>query len=515
MEKPLSFEVSRTLANLEATEQLGAELALFLRPGDVIALSGDLGAGKTSLARTIIRALAPDAGLFDVPSPTFTLVQPYEFTRIPVNHFDFYRLSSEDEAVELGFDDREDVVVIAEWPERVAGLLPDERLEVELADASPGSRKANLRGHGEWANRLTRMGLIAEFLENAGLAQTGRRFLMGDASARRYESLSSDPPMILMDSPAQPDGPPIRDGKPYSQIAHLAENVTAFAAVAQGLRDAGLSAPQIYESDLDNGILLIEDFGNDVFGHMITEGQHDMDEPYQMAVKALVEIAEAQLPEGITLPGGELHRVPPFDQGALEIEVELLLDWYWPSAHGAVPSAEQREEYLTIWRKLWPKLKTHPPVWVLRDYHSPNLLWMADREGVNRLGIIDFQDAMLGHPAYDLTSLLQDARIDVPKDRQKKLLADYIDLRTQRSADFDEAAFLTAFHIMGAQRISKILGIFMRLKVRDGKPGYLRHMPRLWWYLEDLLQSPDLSDLKAWYDTYFPPETRERVKKGA
>ncbi len=509
------FTVTRELADLAATERLGAELAMFVRAGDVVTLSGDLGAGKTSLARAVIRALAPGAGDFEVPSPTFTLVQPYEFTRVTVNHFDFYRLGAEEEAVELGFDDARDALVLAEWPDRVAGLLPTDRLEIELADATPGSRTAYLKGFGVWADRLKRMELIAAFLKKVGLESAQRSFLQGDASARRYESLKGDRPMILMDSPAQPDGPPIRDGKPYSQIAHLAENVTAFAAIAQGLRAAGLSAPEIYESDLDNGILLIEDFGANVFGTMVTGGEYDMDEPYQMAVEALADIAGAGLPETVTLPGGEVHHVPPFDQGALEIEVELLLDWYWPAVHGGKPNDAQRAAYLGIWRKLWPKLETHAPVWVLRDYHSPNLLWMASREGVKRLGIIDFQDAMMGHPAYDLTSLLHDARIDVPEERRKMLLASYLNLRKQRDESFNEAAFLTAFHIMAAQRISKILGIFMRLKIRDGKPGYLQHMPRLWEYLEAILQSPDLAELKTWYDATFPPQGRERAEKAS
>ena len=503
------------LADASATEALGAQLSLFARPGDIITLSGDLGAGKTTLAWAVIRAMAPDAGTFEVPSPTFTLVQSYDFTRLDVSHYDFYRLSEEAEALELGFPGLSDAgIALVEWPDRASGLLPAEHLEICIEDNNDPGRIATLTGTGSWAFRLGRMTEIAEFLATHGYGECKRTFLQGDASARRYERLGSNPPVILMDSPAQTDGPPVRDGKPYSQIAHLAEDVSAFAGVASGLEHAGLSAPGILAADYGKGMLIIEDLGDMVFGSMLNDPETDMSEPYRAAVDVLCHLAVQDLGAEIQIGSGVSHRIPPYDADALEIEAELLLDWLWPAIYGGEAPAERRAEYLAIWRELWPVLEPHNPVWVLRNYHSPNLIWLPEREGLKRAGIIDFQDAVLGHPAYDLASLLQDARVDVPAEREAELLDYYCETRSAKQSDFDEKSFRQAYGVLAAQRNSKILGIFMRLKNRDGKPGYLKHIPRLSAYLDRTLSAPHLAELSAWYDTWVPTENRIRAAQG-
>lgn len=498
-----------------ATLAFAHELSLFVRTGDVITLAGDLGTGKTTFARAFVRALSPGEEDFEVPSPTFTLVQTYEFTRLPVAHFDFYRIADPDEVPEIGFPGLADtMVLLAEWPDRAAPFLPADRLEISLNDAATsGARELTLTGHGTWALRAARMEIIAAFLEAGGYGNHTRTFLQGDASARRYEQLwppgAGDAPLILMDSPQMPDGDPVRGKLPYSQIAHIAENVTAFVAIDQGLRQIGLEAPEIYSADLEAGLLVIQDLGGEVYQDMVRANSMDMEPPYGAAIEVLLQIAQCPLPDTITLPDKVTYQVPEYDKGALEIEVELLLDWYWPAVHGSAAPDAVRSRFLAIWRSLWPRLGSHQTVWCLRDYHSPNLIWRPNETGLARVGIIDFQDAVRGHPAYDLASLLQDARVDVDREFEHRMLDSYLNKRQQADSAFDQEAFKECYAILASQRATKILGIFMRLKERDGKPGYLQHIPRLWRYLEHTLNAPVLSELKTWYGEAFPPAARQ------
>ncbi len=249
--------LERLLADETETARLGEDLALSLRPGDVLALKGDLGAGKSTLARALIRALADDPTL-DVPSPTFTLVQSYD-TRIPVHHFDLYRLSSADELNELGFDEAlTQGAALVEWPERVGAHLPETSVLIELAQHGEG-RLARLSGQGAAFERAARSLAMRDFLASAGWGEAQRRPFVGDASARSYEivSLAGHKPRVLMNSPRLVMGPPVRDGKPYAVIAHTARSVSAFVAIDQALRHGDVSVPEIHARDLDQGFLLI------------------------------------------------------------------------------------------------------------------------------------------------------------------------------------------------------------------------------------------------------------------
>ncbi|TIP40738.1 MAG: tRNA (adenosine(37)-N6)-threonylcarbamoyltransferase complex ATPase subunit type 1 TsaE, partial [Mesorhizobium sp.] len=248
--------LERFLADEAATARLGEDLAMALRAGDAIALKGDLGAGKSTLARALIRALADDANL-EVPSPTFTLVQSYE-TRVPVHHFDLYRLSAPDELDELGLDDAlGQGAALIEWPERAADRLPANALWVDLAEHGEG-RVARLSSSGPVFERVARSLAMRDFLASAGWGEASRRHFVGDASARSYEivSLPSQAPRVLMNSPRLVLGPPVRDGKPYAVIAHTAQSVAAFVAIDKALLVNGVSVPVIHAQDLDQGFLL-------------------------------------------------------------------------------------------------------------------------------------------------------------------------------------------------------------------------------------------------------------------
>ena len=201
------------------------------------------------------------------------------------------------------------------------------------------------------------------------------------------------------------------------------------------------------------------------------------------------------------------YRLPPYDMDAFLIEAELLARLVSDrtparrSPSGCAPSSSR------LWReRLQPAIEA-PPTWVLRDYHSPNLLWLPERDDVARIGMLDFQDAMMGPAAYDLASLLQDARVDVPETLEVALFSRYVRGRIDDQR-FDAAGFARIYATLAAQRATKILGIFARLDRRDGKPQYLRHIPRLLRYLHRSLAHPDLAPLKAWYAANLPPKNQ-------
>jgi aminoglycoside/choline kinase family phosphotransferase len=289
----------------------------------------------------------------------------------------------------------------------------------------------------------------------------------------------------------------VRHGKPYSAIAHLAEDVVPFVALARGLRAHGLSAPEIYAADLDEGLLVLEDLG----AEPVVAGESAIEERYAAAVDALVTLhCQQQLPTELRVAPGLTYKLPAYDLEALMIEVELLTDWYLPHQDQEL-SEPRRAEFVRLWRQALVAATEAPPTWVLRDYHSPNLIWLPDREGGSRAGVLDFQDAVIGPAAYDLVSLLQDARVDVPQTVEDALLGRYMKARRAADREFDLGEFIALYSLMGAQRATKVLGIFSRLHRRDGKPQYLRHQPRVWRNLRRSLAHPSLKELKLWYET--------------
>ena len=499
------FSFTVALADEQATHRLMADIAALIEPGDLITLSGDLGAGKTTFARALIHHLAGDDTI-EVPSPTFTLMQAYDLPRLRLLHADLYRLSGPAELAELGFEDEaEGTVTLLEWPDRAAGFLPADRLDIALTLApaqGPTFRQARVTGYGKFAARAERIMAIRRFLDANGFGQAARRRIQGDASTRSYERLTLDgATYILMNSPRRSDGPPVRDGKPYSRIAHLAEDVTPFVALAQGLRARGFSAPAIFAADRAAGLIVLEDLGDELV--VAGEPPAPIEARYAAAADLLAALHREPLPEVLPVEAGVDYVLPRYDLEALLIEAELLPDWYLPKLEAKISDAK-RDLYMALWRDaLLPILKA-PTTWVLRDFHSPNLLWLPERETVARIGLLDFQDAVLGHPAYDLASLLQDARVDVPEMMEIALLSRYTRARLAADPAFDAPAFARAYATLAAQRASKILGIFARLDRRDGKPQYLRHLPRVWGYLQRSLAHPALAPLSAWYRANVP-----------
>jgi tRNA threonylcarbamoyl adenosine modification protein YjeE len=504
MTNPSTF--STALANEAATANLMADLALLIGAGDVITLSGDLGAGKTAAARALIRYLAGDPDI-EVPSPTFTLAQSYDLAPFPLVHADLYRINDAIELEEIGLSPLPDgVVALIEWPERAPSALPPDRIDIAFSHRpalGSTARAAEITGHGKAADQVTRLEALRQFLAGAGFIDAKRQRMAGDASTRSYARLfKDDDGVILMNSPRRPDGPAIYYGKSYSAAVHLAEDVKPFVAIANGLREHGISAPAIHHADLDAGFLITEDFGVESF--IEGEPPRPIAERYETAVDMLAALHRKKLPDVLPLAPQIAYSIPPFDVDAMMVEIGLMLEWYLPD-RGAAPPSTTRDEFVTQWRGLLGKTAAMPKTWVLRDFHSPNLIWLDGRLGTSKVGVIDFQDAVLGPAAYDLVSLLQDARIDVPEQLELTLLTRYIKARHATDNTFDPAGFAESYAIMSAQRNTRLLGTFARLNRRDGKPQYLRHQPRIWTYLTRSLAHPVLSGLRGWYDTQVPP----------
>jgi hypothetical protein len=476
---------------------LASQLAPFISAVDLISLKGDLGSGKTAFAKALIAAL----GVHDeVTSPTYALIHEFRSEKAPIFHCDFYRVEGEDAHL-VGLDDCLGAgIVIAEWLDHVRADLPADRLEIALEGIGE-TRTITFAPYGAWRATFVRFMEMRAFLSRAGWDGAICRHMRGDASSKTFSRLTRDDgaTRVLMDWPDRPDGEPVRDGKPYCKLVHLARDGRPFAAISAYLRDeAGLAAPQVHEADLDRGFLLVEDFGDFVFQSIAGE-KAGLGPLYELAVDGLLGLRRAPRKREFDLPGGATHRIADYNADVMHDEAALLLQWYFRLAAGFQVPPSAYEGFRAAWAPLlgWLDAQQAKQI-VLRDYHSPNLILREGHEGLHRLGVIDFQDAMWGHPAYDLVSLLQDARLDIPRELQTKLFNTYCDA-SERDSGFDRETFERAYALLGAQRNSKILGVFARLHLRDGKSFYLPHLPRIRRYLRQNLEHPALAPLAEWY----------------
>ncbi len=324
---------------------------------------------------------------------------------------------------------------------------------------------------------------INAFLSRHGWGEAQRGPLAGDASFRRYERVvRNNESLVLMDAPLDK------------------EEVGPFVAVSRLLRDCGLSAPEIRAQDSARGLLLLEDFGDALYSRVLVDGGDEM-ELYSAAVDVLLAL-HARVPDTVDLP--------PYDDARLHAEADLLVDWYLPEMLGKPTSDADRRAYSEAWQNVFPLARAIPNSVVLRDYHADNLIWLNSRDGVGRVGLLDFQDAVVGPIVYDLVSLLEDARRDVAAPVVDAAIARYLDGRPEISRD----AFAAAYAVMGAQRNCKIIGIFTRLWRRDGKPGYLDFLARVFRHLENDLVHPALAPVNDWFDAVLPAEYRGRPRGG-
>lgn len=481
------------LENEEATKLFAQDLALALKPGDLITLQGNLGAGKSTLARALIRALANDNTL-DVPSPTFTLVQNYQLPQFEVIHADFYRLSIVEEIDELGLHEaREQSVLLIEWPEKGADLLGPATFAITLQHENCG-RYISVTSAAHSAQRLQRSFAIRSFLTTHGRGHVHRYFLASDASARSYELLDDGHHQeVLMDAAIMQTTHDANSA--YSEVTHLAKDIRQFVGISRLISDNGFSAPRIFVEDFEKGLLILEDLGRE---GLLDQTGNPIEERYLACSELLATFHQKSWPSEKQF-ATFLLQIPCYDYQTMQAELSLLLDWYIPFQKQKPLDEKQREAFFTCWHPYLDMLIQGENTFVMRDYHSPNILWRAHKKGIDRIGLIDFQDGLKGPTVYDLVSLAQDARCYISPTLEEKILDAYCNARRQASQSFDENELRKLYAFAGAQRISKILGIFIRLHQQDGKSSYLKHLPHLQDYLIRNLSHPILADLQSLY----------------
>jgi aminoglycoside/choline kinase family phosphotransferase len=352
-----------------------------------------------------------------------------------------------------------------------------------------------------------------DFLAAAGLAEARRQPLPGDASTRAYERLfpPSGKSLILMDQPPAVEASPCppratpdeRRALGYNALARLAAGrVEAFVACAGYLRAKGLSAPRVVASDFASGLAVLEDLGDDLYARLIEAGG-DEAPLYEAAADVLVTL-HAQAPPEILKADGASWPLLTYDAVALSTATDLFIEWLPRLARGLSFPPDARSEWEGLWSPVRARAAAGASVFCHRDYHAENLIWLPQRGGPARVGLLDFQDALRAHPAWDLSMLLHDARRDVSPERERAVLSHYLAARP----DVDAGEFLGDFHALGAINILRILGLFSRLVARDGKPRYRAFMPRLWRYLDRCLEDPAPASLRAWMDRHVSAEAR-------
>ncbi len=322
--------------------------------------------------------------------------------------------------------------------------------------------------------------IIAAFLAETGWGNAIRNPLAGDASARRYERLKNPDgtTAVLMDAPPE-----------------SGENILPFVQISRHLSTHGFSAPKIYAENAVTGLILLEDLGDDLFTRVISANPQSETPLYQAACDVLLKLHQADCPP-----------LTVFDPPLMAEQAGLVFTSYQQRITG-----QQMPETLTTFKSVIKDLLNEhsdaKPVMILRDYHAENLLWLPDRAGVARVGLLDFQDAVIGHPAYDLVSLLQDIRRTVSSEAETATIRHYI-----KQSGVNEASFKTAYAVLGVQRNLRILGVFARLATDYGKPHYINLIPRVWDHVARGLQHPALSQLADILIPVLPEATPENLQ---
>ncbi len=353
------------------------------------------------------------------------------------------------------------------------------------------------------------------FLRAHGLAGARREPMAGDASTRAYVRLHPDSgtSVILMDAPPAAESatapadatPEQRIALGYNAVTRLAGGrVDAWAAVAAFLRGRGLSAPKVVALDAAQGFAVLEDLGSDLFRDRLEAGD-DPEVVYGQAIDLLVDLHAEPPLASLPIPGGGAWALPAYDALALRMGLDLWLQWWPPLIGMAPPPPEARAEWPGLWAPVLARGEVGASVFTHRDFHAENLLWLPERSGPARVGLLDFQDAVRGHPAWDLFSLLQDARRDVAPAVEAAMLDRYL----AAQPELDAEAFRADYAALGALNALRILGpIFARQISAFGRDKYRAFLPRVWRLLERNLQHPELAGQKAWFDRYVPPEAR-------
>ncbi|HEX6860254.1 MAG TPA: phosphotransferase [Caulobacteraceae bacterium] len=358
-----------------------------------------------------------------------------------------------------------------------------------------------------------REALKAEFLAANGLGDATRFALAGDASTRAYERLHtpSGQTLIFMDQPphaeTEPCGehftPAQRHASGYNALARLAAGrIEAFVTTATYLKSLGLSAPEVIAFNASAGLAVLEDLGDALYARLIGDGASET-ELYDAAIDALA-VMHASAPSSHLTCAHVSWPLLAYDDLALKTAGDLFIEWLPQMKRDLSFGDEAAAEWEALWAPIRARGEAGADSFCHRDYHAENLIWLPERDGPARVGLLDFQDAVRGHKVWDFSMLLHDARRDVSAELEQATLERYFTLRPE----IDREAFLADYNALGTLNVARILGIFSRLVVRDKKPRYAAFMPRLWGYLDRTLNAPGMEDLKAWFDRHVPAEHR-------
>jgi tRNA threonylcarbamoyl adenosine modification protein YjeE len=492
--------MEKILKSVEETENLAKKIAKYVVAGDVIRLVGDLGVGKSVFARSVIRALGHKGK--HIPSPTFTLIQTYDDTRMPVVHVDLYRIDSAEEVEALGLDCWLDHgAILVEWPEKAEEWFPEQKpdlldfhimemdnpgtLTVIFREKPDGSRQVTLSGGDSWNRRLS---LVDNHFDRPVTSKERQHFIADcgyrnhvispvseDASFRTYWRINTPKgSRIIMDSP-----PPVESVKPVIKMTKYLEGL-------------GVHVPHIYEQNEKDGFLLLEDFGNTTVRNGILNENKPLEPWYYKAVDVLSHIAASPLPD-----------IREYTKKALWSEVSRFVDWYLPYARSHATHTADRRAFKRMWEPLFDKILDVPQTTVLWDYHADNLMMLTENapgEGLEDIGVIDFQDARIGPVSYDMSMLLQDVRFEISKDLEERLIQHFLDSQP----NIDEKKFILSYRLINLQRTLKIIGGFTRLHARDGKEHYLQYLPRCWEIVDEALRIPECEEMKVFMNGLVP-----------
>ena len=471
------------------TALLAQRIARFIEPGDTLLLKGDLGAGKSHFARCFIQALGTKQS--HIPSPTFTLVQVYDDTRLPLIHADLYRLKDASELDDLDMHDHfAHGVCLIEWPERATSALPRTALTVHFKVSGESTREVELTGDTRWQRRLKVMLTPADthrqkkdfagFAAEHGFADAEIVQMTGDSSFRQYFRVKSGArTAVIMDVPTTIVD---EDGDPVDQVSN-------HVRVAKWLASHGLRVGKIIAADAAQGLILQEDLGDKT---LFDQYAGTVDGPWlQVGVEALVRMNS----------GKQLDGLKPFTLERFLRNVGLFADWYLPALRGHATSPDERARFLEAWAQVYDSFKHVAWGVQLRDYHSPNFMVLGQVPSLENLALIDYQDATHGPLAFDLASLLYDARVNVPACLRDDLLEYYI-----AKTGVEVKAFETSFYLISLMRNARILGIFTRLAQRDGKRQYLDKMPILLPYIQEALKHPAAASVRPWLQKVEVPQ---------
>mgnify|MGYP001272369135 FL=1 len=479
--------ISRNLSDLE---KLAKELVPLLNEGGVMTLNGQIGAGKTTLAKLIIQELT-QTPLEDIVSPTFNLYHTYNKDNLEIAHYDFYRIESEIELLEIDLNESlTDKICIIEWADKFRDLLPKDRIEIFIK-CKKNERVYRINPLGKFREVVSDRAKIENYLGGLDINFTELQRLPGDASKRNYyRVMSPDNTMILMDATQESN---------IKSKTGLSNGIDDFIKIQKYLDSIDVRVPKLIVRNRTDNILLEEDLGEYSYADMLTKENYQ--KLYNPAIKTLIHISNINHPKNISTDSNP-HYLKEFDLDIYLNEAEIFIDYYWPFIHGKQCNADKKQEFTHVMGEVYSNL-TDDKTLMLRDFHSPNLLFLENEDGFRKCAVIDFQDALFGHPLYDLVSLTNDARTTIDEHQEKYLIDLYKKDFPFNNFQFDSLSFIEQYHILGVQRSIKILGIFARLAILETNQNYLVHMPRVICYIKRIMQSGSIQTLACWLNQNF------------